>query len=96
MIVIRETLDHSTNASTYHNEVLEDCFALQKSFWERYADLAVVRVEIYGPDTKTGTGLFALCTMRHANAARQSWDRIDAQAAWNVYDEKDIAPQIAN
>jgi hypothetical protein len=34
--------------------------------------------------------------MKHANASRQSWDKIDAQAAWNVYDEKDIAPQIAN
>jgi len=96
MIVIRETLDHSTSASTYHNEVLEDCFALQKSFWQRYPDLAVVRVEIYGPDTRTGTGLFGVCTMRHANAARQSWDRIDAQAAWKIYDNHEIAPQIAN
>jgi hypothetical protein len=94
-IVIRETLDHSTSASTYHNEVFEDCFALQKSFWERYADLAVVRVEIYGPDTKTGTGLFGVCTMKHANAAHQSWDRIDAQAAWNVYDDKNMASIIS-
>ncbi|HEY4385864.1 MAG TPA: hypothetical protein VGN34_15515 [Ktedonobacteraceae bacterium] len=96
IIVIRETLNLSSSASTYHNEVVEDCFALQKAFWTRYADLASIQVQVYGPDKRTGTGLFGICAMKHANAARQQWDQLNAQSGWNVYDEKVLAPAIAN
>jgi hypothetical protein len=101
-MIIDETLSTEWDNSVYQTDIMQDCFELQKAFWQRYNDLSLVQVAVEGPiKSRYGgdtTGIFGSCTMNSATARLVHWDQLDYRQAWDAhtYDFEGFSPAISS
>ena len=100
VVTIEETLPFQTGNDIYRQDVEEDCFRLQRAFWQRYPGMKELDVAVYGPAINQSTQqsadlYFGSCKMSHINGVNQQWQS-NYQNTWFIYDEHDIASIIAS
>ena len=94
-VIIQEVIDPGSTNADSRQEVQEDCLVLQRIFWQHYPGMKELSVLVYGPNmNKSANTPYGGCLVKQTHAA-QPWDQMNAQSAWDLYDEVYIAPIIA-
>ena len=85
------------NSSTV-TAIESGCYDIQKSLWTANPSLGLQTVTVFvdGPVTdaygKQSIAQVGFCNLKSATAAKFSWDNLDGQSAWSVYDNQGLAP----
>jgi len=97
-ILITETLDIQSGASSTKTFIENDCFAIQRSIWMSSMSLAVVEVHILGLVTdgqgNTSTQTYGACGLKEKTEQTFNWDRLTYNQAWNHYDATWMQPSL--
>lgn len=97
-IAVTVTLSEAFDNNGYRVAVRSNCFDIQKAEWHNIHGLSQVTVNFLGPTVDAygnkGTGGLGQCVLTSDTESKFNWDNLDADQAWNVYDQAGYAGAI--